>query len=231
MPMRRSGFAISFALQIAIVAFIAFTLAASAQKTPTPIKIVADLSDAPRKLYHAEIDLPVNTGDATAGDATFITPQWIPGTHRPLGPADAITGVVFTANGKTLPWRRDEVKLYEFHVTIPAGVTTVHAHLDSIVTTRVSQKLAAFEWEYLLLYPAGIPVKEIPIEPSVKVPDGWGIGTALTPVKATAYPVPAPGSTTEFAETTVEQLEDSPVLTGQYFHEYALAPEISPKHF
>ncbi len=216
--MRRSGLVLFFALQIA------FTLVASAQKTP--IKIVADLSDAPRRLYHAEIDLPVK-----AGDATFVTPQWIPGTHRPLGPADAITGVVFTANGKILPWRRDDVKLYEFHVTVPAGVTTVHAHLDSIVTTRVSQKLAAFEWEYLLLYPAGIPVKDIPITPWVKVPDGWGIGTALTPVKAAAYPVPAAGSTTEFAETTVEQLEDSPVLTGQYFHEYALAPEISPKHF
>ncbi len=200
------------------------SLTAVAQKTP--IKIAVDLSDAPRKLYHAEIDLPVQ-----AGDATFLTPQWIPGTHRPLGPADAITGVVFSANGKPLPWRRDDVNLYEFHVTVPAGVTTVHAHLDSIVTTRVSQKMAAMEWECLLLYPAGIPVKDIPIQPSLKVPDGWGIGTALTPTSTGQYPVPAPGSTTEFAVTTVEQLQDSPVLTGQYFHEYPLAPEISPKHY
>jgi predicted metalloprotease with PDZ domain len=191
-----------------------------------PIEIVADLSDAPRKLFHAEIDLPV-----APGDVTFITPQWIPGHHMPSGPASEITGVVFTANGQTLPWRRDDVNLYEFHVTIPKGVTTVHAHLDCIVTARISQKLAALEWEDLMLYPAHVPVHDIPIQPSVKVPAGWGIGTALTPVSTGSYPVPAVGEITKFAETTVEQLQDSPIITGEYFHEYPLAPEITPKHY
>ena len=37
--------------------------------------------------------------------------------------------------------------------------------------------------------------------------------------------------TTKYAATTVEQLEDSPVIAGQYFREYALAPEITPKHY
>lgn len=197
---------------------------AVAQKAP--IQIVADLSQAPRKLYQAEIDLPV-----APGPLTLTTPEWIPGTHMPSGPANDITGVVFTANGKTLPWRRDNVDLYEFHLTIPAGVTTLHAHLDCIVTARVSQKLAVLEWEKLLLYPAHIPVRDIPIRPSVKVPAGWGIGTAMTPVSAGPYPVPAAGVTTQFAVTNVEQLQDSPVITGQYFHEFALAPEITPEHF
>ena len=192
----------------------------------TPIRITADLSDAPRKLFHAEIDLPVN-----AGPITLITPQWIPGTHMPIGPAGAIVGVVFTADGKTLAWRRDDVNLYEFHLTIPQGVTTLHAHLDCIVTARVSQKLAALEWEKLLLYPANTPVREIPIQPSVIVPAGWGIGTALTPEGAGSYPVPAAGSKTQFAATDVEQLEDSPLITGQYFHEYPLAPTVTPKHY
>ncbi len=40
------------------------------------------------------------------------------------------------------------------------------------------------EWETLLLYPANTPVREIPIQPSIKVPAGWGIGTALTPVSS-----------------------------------------------
>jgi predicted metalloprotease with PDZ domain len=35
---------------------------------------------------------------------------------------------------------------------------------------------------------------------------------------------------THFAVTNVEQLQDSPILAGQYFHEFVLAPEISPKH-
>jgi predicted metalloprotease with PDZ domain len=204
---------------------LSFVLApALAEKAP--IQIVADLSDAPRKLYHAEVDLPV-----TAGALTLTTPKWIPGNHRPTGPVDSITGVVFTANGQPIAWRRDDVDLYQFHLTIPKGVTTLHAHLDCIVTARVSQKLAVLEWEKLLLYPANTPVRDIPIQPSLVVPAGWGIGTALTPVGAGAYPVPAAGSTTQFAATNVEQLEDSPVIAGQYFHEFALAPEISPKHF
>jgi predicted metalloprotease with PDZ domain len=194
-----------------------------AQKTP--IQITADLSEAPRKLYHAEIDIPVQ-----AGPVSLTTPKWIPGNHRPTGPVDEITGVVFTANGKVLPWRRDDEDLYEFHVTIPAGVTTLHAHLDCIVTARISQKLAVLEWEKLLLYPAKTPVKDIAIQPSVKVPTGWGIGTALTPTDG--YDPQSPkGGLTHFAPTTVEQLEDSPVITGEYFHEFALAPEVTPKHY
>jgi predicted metalloprotease with PDZ domain len=206
--------------------FVCTCLAAAASAQKTPIQIVADLTDAPRKLYHAEIDLPV-----APGPVTLTTPQWIPGNHRPTGPVSDITGVVFTVDGKPIPWRRDDVDMYEFHVTIPNGVTTLHAHLDCIVTARLSHKMAVLEWEKLLLYPAHAPVRDIPIQPSLKVPEGWGVGTALQPEDGASWPVPAAGSTTKFAATNVEQLEDSPIITGQYFHEFALAPTISPKHY
>ncbi len=197
-----------------------------AQSQKPPIQITVDLSDAPRKLYHAEVDLPV-----AAGPLALTTPKWIPGTHQPFGPVASITGVVFTANGRPLAWRRDDVDLYQFHVTIPEGVSTLHAHLDCIVTTNITQKMALFDWETLMLYPANTPVRDIPIQPSLIVPAGWSVGTALTPVGGGAYPLPSPGSTTHFAVTNVEQLEDSPTLTGQYFQEFAVAPEISPKHY
>lgn len=204
----------------------------------TPIRITADLSEAPRKLYHAEVEIPVQPGPLT-----LTTPKWIPGNHRPTGPIGDITGVVFTANGHQIPWRRDNVEMYQYHLTVPPGVTTLHAHLDCIATSRVTQKWAVLEWEKLLLYPADKPVKDIPIIPSVTVPEGWGIGTALTPTGSDTKPVPetgideadhtsTPGAvTTHYAATTVEQLEDSPVITGQYFREFALAPEVSPKHY
>jgi predicted metalloprotease with PDZ domain len=215
----------SFALAgLTLLAMLNVPSAALAQKSP--ILITADLTDAPRKLYHAEIDLPV-----TPGPLALTTPKWIPGNHRPTGPVSDIVGVVFTANGKTLAWRRDDVDLFEFHLDIPPGVTTLHAHLDCIVTARVTQKLAVLEWEKLMLYPADTPGRDIPIQPSLKVPAGWGIGTALAPTSSGPYPVPAAGSTTQFEATTVEQLEDSPVITGQYFHEFPLAPTITPKHF
>jgi len=213
----------------ALFASAAFASLAAAQKAP--IQIVADLSEAPRKLYHAEIDLPVHEGPLA-----LTTPKWIPGNHRPTGPVDDITGVVFSIDGKTIPWRRDDQDLYQFHVTIPKGATKLHAHLDCIVTARISQKMAVLEWEKLLLYPANTPVKEIPVQPSLIVPAGWGIGTALQPEGSGSYPVPAKGENgksvvTKFAATNVEQLEDSPVITGEYFHEFPLAPEITPKHY
>ena len=212
--------------QAALSSLILFFALPAAGGQKAPIQITADLSEAPRKLFHAEVDLPV-----TPGPLTLTTPKWIPGEHAPNGPVQEITGVVFTADGRTLAWRRDDVDLYQFHLTIPQGVSTLHAHLDCIVTERVTQKLAAFEWESLMLYPANTPVRDVPIQPSVKVPAGWGIGTALTPVSPGSYPVPAPGAVTQFAVTTVEQLQDSPILTGEYFHEFPLAPAITPKHY
>jgi len=220
---------------LALAAASLFVSAAAAQKTP--IKITVDLTEAPRKLYHAEIDVPVRPGPVT-----LLTPEWIPGDHAPNGEANAITGAIFTADGKTLAWRRDDVNLYEFHLEIPAGVTSVHAHLDAIITSRASKQMACLEWERLMLYPAHIPVKEIAIEPSVTVPAGWGIGTALTPTGTSAPPAttgvdesahqPSAGAiTTHYAVTTVEQLEDSPVIAGKYFHEFPLAPEVTPKHY
>ncbi len=205
-------------------------LASSLLAQRAPILITADLSDAPRKLYHAEMDIPVK-----AGPLTLTTPKWIPGNHRPTGPVDDITGVVFTAIGpggrsQPLPWRRDDADLYQFHITVPPGVTTLHAHLDCIVTARLSQKMAVLEWEKLLLYPANTPVRDIPIQPSVTAPKGWGIGTALTPTDG--YDAQHPqGGTTKYALTNVEQLEDSPVIAGEYFHEFPLAPEVKPAHF
>jgi predicted metalloprotease with PDZ domain len=208
-----------------------FVLLASAAAQPyktTPIQITADLTEGPRKLYHAEVDIPVNPGPIT-----LTTPKWIPGNHRPTGPVDDITGVVFTANGTVLPWRRDDVNLYEFHVTVPKGAKTLHAHLDCIVTARATQKMAVLEWEKLLLYPVGTPVHDILVQPSVTVPTGWGIGTALTPMGPA---VPAlnsgmPGTTQKYGVLSVEQLQDSPVIVGQYFHEFPLAPDVTPKHY
>ncbi len=211
-------------------------VALHAQKTP--VQITADLTEGARHLFHAEIDIPVKPDSV----AEFITPRWIPGTHAPGGPLADFTGLVFTGNGQVLTWRRDPVQLAEFHVTVPKGVTSVHVHVDAIVAGRVTTKMAVLEWEHLMMYPANIPVKEIAIQPSVTVPAGWGTGTALKPVGVVPTPAvtgidegahkpPADAVTTKYDVTTVEQLEDSPVITGKYFREFPLAPEITPKHF
>lgn len=182
----------------------------------TPIQITADLTDAPRKLFHAEIDLPVRPGPVSLTEAA-----WIPGHHAQKFVESDITGIVFTANSQTIPWQRDDVDLYKFHVTVPAGVTTLHAHLDYIANAKATPELAVLEWEDLMLYPAGVPVRQITIQPSVVVPRNWGIATSLRPTSPYDPQHPA-GGTVHYAATTVETLEDSPIMAGINFKEYPL---------
>ena len=190
-----------------------------------PIRITADLTESGRGLYHAEIDLPVK-----AGSLTLTTPLWIPGRHGPSGSGRDIVGIVFTANGQLLPWRRDEINLYDFHLDVPTGVTTLHAHLDCVGDNRADDAISVLEWDKLLLYPANRPVREIIVQPTVVVPKGWGLGTALAPV--VAYdPNSKPGGAIAFQPLSVERLLDSPVIAGAHFREFALAPEITPRHY
>ncbi len=182
----------------------------------TPIRITADLTDAPRKLFRAEIDLPVKPGPLALTEAA-----WIPGHHSQAFVENNITGIVFTANGQTIPWQRDDVDLYKFHLTVPQGATALHVHLDYIANAKATYDLAVLEWEDLLLYPAGEPVREIAIQPTVIVPQNWGLATSLRPVSPYDQQHPA-GGTVHFAATNVETLEDSPIMTGINFKEYPL---------
>lgn len=227
-PDRRSRLGV-FAVIATVAGFSSYiagaqTTASSAQ----PIRITADLTDVPRKLIHADIEIPVS-----AGPVTFTAAKWIPGNHRPSGPIDNITGITVHAGDRELPWRRDDVDLYAFHVDVPQGVSSISVHADFLAVPgntvssadgSTSGVQTTMEWEEVALYPAGIPVREISVIPSVKLPEGWHLGTALTPASTE-------GSTTHFAPTTIEMLIDSPVIAGKYFREIPLASDVTPKHF
>jgi predicted metalloprotease with PDZ domain len=198
------------------------------QPLASPIALHVDLSDAPRRLLHSHLEIPV-----TAGPLTLEYPQWIPGDHRPTGPIDNLAGIVVHANGQTLPWRRDDVDMYAIHVEVPSGVTQLEVSLDFLATPgdtgsdedqATSANMTVLEWNTVVLYPAHIPVAQIPIAASLTVPPDWKLGTALT-VAAQK------GQETSFAPVSVEQLVDSPVITGRYFREIPLASEITPKHY
>ena len=81
------------------------------------IHLHVDLTDAPRNIYHARLQIPVH-----AGDAALVFPKWIPGNHRPSGPIASLTGIHMEAGGHALEWQRDAIDMYQFHVTVPAGV-------------------------------------------------------------------------------------------------------------
>ncbi len=194
----------------------------------TPITVTVDATDAPRKMLHAHLTIPVQPGEVT-----LLYPKWIPGEHEPSGPIDNLAGIVIEANGQRLPWVRDSVNMFALRVHVPAGVTTLDVQDDFLTTAAAtgfssgastSENLAMISWNEVMLYPQGKVAADIPVTASVTLPNGWQFGTALTP---TGHD----GATTHFATVSLEQLIDSPVLSGRYFKEIPLAPEVTPKHY
>ena len=210
---------------VAIVLGLAACLNASAA---APIQVTVDVTDAPRKILHARLSIP-----AEPGPLTLVYPKWIPGEHGPTGPIDNLAGLVISANGQQLAWQRDDVNMFAFHITVPQGVSALDVKLDFLATAAAagfsagastSANLVMVSWNEVVIYPEGKQAADISFKPSAKIPPGWQYGTALTKISDDAGMV-------NFEPVSLEELIDSPLLTGRYFREIALAPEISPKHY
>jgi hypothetical protein len=104
-------------------------LAALAQAPPIQIALAADLTDAPRKLIHATETIPV-----TPGPLTLVYPKWIPGEHGPTGPIGNLAGLLIACSSTPVKWQRDNLDMYAFHLTVPAGCTLLTLHLDFLAT-------------------------------------------------------------------------------------------------
>jgi len=201
----RNFFCLAIVLSISISGF-----AASA---PT-IALSVDASDAPRKMFHAQLRIP-----AKPGTLTLYYPKWIPGEHGPTGPITDLTGLKFTASGKQLSWRRDLQDGFTFHVEVPAGENEVVANLDYASATSdeprysssvsATEKLYIVSWNTLLLYPAGYASDQLTYSASLRLPTGWKFGTSLH-VAAQA------NNEIKFAPVSLTMLVDGPVLTGEY---------------
>jgi predicted metalloprotease with PDZ domain len=207
---------------------VGFSAAQTPVQTAAPILLHVDLTDAPRRLLHAHLQIPVNPGPLT-----LEYPEWIPGDHRPTGPIDNLAGLSFRGNGQELPWRRDDVDMYGLHVEVPPGVSRLEVSLDFLATPgstgsdmdgATSANMTVLEWNSVILYPAHIPVAQIPITASLTMPPAWKFGTALTVASQL-------GAEISFTPVSVEHLVDSPLITGKYFREIPLAPEVTPKHY
>ncbi len=210
-------------------------LAAGVAHAQTPIQLRIDVTDASRKLLHVAELLP-----AHPGTNTFEYPQWIQGAHMPVGPIDNVAGIVFhagTPDGPVLPWRRDLVDMYAFHVDAPTGTTAIAVQFDQLAVKsrfdtdgpeHYSLHTGMLEVSDAILYPADVPVRDIPVAATIHLPAGWHMASALRVPGDTASHL-QPGDTA-FAAVSVEQLIDSPIVFGQNCRQYPLAPEITPVH-
>ncbi len=204
-------FAAPAVLMLCTVTDVAFAAA------PTII-VTLDATEAPRKLLHAHLSIPV-----APGPLTLYYPKWIPGEHAPDGPVDDMAGLHFFAGGKEVAWRRDLTDVFTFHVEIPAGATDLEIDLDFLSPasleggfssgSSITEKLAVISWNQLVLYPKGYSSDELTYVASVRLPAGWKYGTAL--------PLDSQGGshsdTIQFKPTSLTTLVDSPLLAGEYF--------------
>jgi predicted metalloprotease with PDZ domain len=206
-------------LGLALALGLAMPARVAAQPAGLTMSVEVDVTEAPRKLLQARLHIPVK-----AGPLTLYYPKWVPGEHGPTGPITDLAGLKITAAGKPVVWRRDDVDMYAFHCDVPAGAdaidVTVHflaplsqSGFSSAASTTA--KLAVLNWNQLVLYPKGLAARDIQCKPSVRLPAGWKVGTALTLTKHQ-------DNVAEFAPVSLETLVDSPVLCGVHLREVPL---------
>jgi predicted metalloprotease with PDZ domain len=216
-----------FAVIGLMLALVAIPINLRAQVAPGTIRLAVDARQAPQKILHAHLQLPVQ-----AGPVTLYYPQWIPGEHMPDGPIIEVAGMKFSAGGKTIPWRRDLVEMFSIHLDVPQGVASLDADLDFLLSApangfsagaSATASLDLLSWNQVLLYPKGSPAKDIMFAASLKLPAGWKFGTALPGAKEN-------GDTIEFDAVPLTTLVDSPVISGKYFRKIELTPGQQPPH-
>jgi predicted metalloprotease with PDZ domain len=135
------------------------------------------------------------------------------------------------ANGARLEWTRDPVNVYAFHVSVPVGVSALDVEFQFLSAVDQSEgrivvtpNMLNLQWNSVVLYPAGYFSRQIDVEPSVRLPDGWQLATALESVSS------GDGLTT-FKPVPLNTLVDSPIFAGRYFERLDLDPGASvPVH-
>lgn len=187
------------------------------------IHISVDLTEAPRSLFHVQVELPVRPNSV----AIFTTPVWIQESHRDNGPIGGIAGLHFSSGTETLKWRRNPKVVSEYLVHVPVGADTVHASFDAIVTKNVTRRIAVLNWEHVLMYPAHRRIENTSIRASVTVPKTWKVATALENLGYVSIETDQVDETKtlHYHPSSVERLQDSPILAGLHFSETKVSPD------
>jgi len=185
-----------------------------------PIKLAVDATDNDRRIFTVHETLPVSA----AGPLTLFYPAWLPGNHAPRGPIEQLASLMITADGQPVVWTRDPVNVYGFHVTVPAGAKALDIRFQFLSPTDrsmgrvvVTPDMLNLQWNAVALYPAGYYARQIMVEPALRLPEGWQVGTALETAGKE-------GDWVRFKPVNFDTLVDSPIFAGRYFRQIDLDP-------
>jgi predicted metalloprotease with PDZ domain len=207
-------------LSLSLLAFL-FCQLTSLMSARGQTQLMVDASEVTHKILHVELTLP-----AVTGPMTLVYPKWIPGEHGPAGPIGDLTGVRFRADGHLIPWERDPVDMFAFHLQVPAGTSQIKAELVLVGTDNgrifdlgysTTSQLSVINWNQVILYPAYQSTDNIIVKASIRMPAAWKFGTALTVDEQR-------GGEVTFRPVTLTTLVDSPLIMGNHFREIVITP-------
>ena len=213
-------------LPILLLGLVTLGLVSSFAQSPVTINLTVDASQVPEKIVRTHMVVPVKPGPLT-----LYYPKWIPGEHTPSGPVGNVAGLKFSANGKTVPWRRDLLDVFTFHLDVPSGVASLEVDFEYLEPSSgafsaggsATDKLVIISWNQNVFYPAGIPAEKITFNPTLRLPSGWKFGTPL-PMENAA------GDEVTFKPVSLVSLVDSPVIAGEYYRAVDITPPGEPIH-
>tara|TARA_R110002094_G_scaffold108291_9_gene106330 strand:+ start:495 stop:2435 length:1941 start_codon:yes stop_codon:yes gene_type:complete len=189
---------------------------------PGTMTLEVDARDHDQGIFRVTQTIPV----AKAGRLTLLYPEWLPGNHAPRGEIEKLAGLEFKAGDRTLPWVRDNVDVFAFHLAVPDGVSRITATFQFVSATTESHgrvvmapSMLNLRWHQVSLYPAGYYVRQIPVQATAVYPDGWQAASALRPESTS-------GSTIVYEKTDYDTLVDSPVFAGENFKTIALTNRV-----
>jgi predicted metalloprotease with PDZ domain len=194
------------------------TAGASGAAPPGPVALTVRLPDPGQQIFDVNEVMP-----AKPGPLTLYYPKWIPGDHSPDGPIDQMMGLEITAGGKRIAWHRDEVDMFAFHLTVPAGAERIDVHFQFPESDRVTPDLMGLAWNTVALYYSGYPTKVQIYQPTLVIPANWGYASALKTDNRS-------GGRIVFKPVPLNTLVDSPVIAGKYFRQIDVTPPASPVH-
>ncbi|HUI09189.1 MAG TPA: M61 family peptidase [Bacteroidota bacterium] len=197
------------------------------------IRLTVDATEAPRRIVHASEVIDVQPGPLTLRYA-----EWIPGEHGPTGPVVDVVGLHITTEGpddtvRSIPWRRDLADMYCFRCEVPRGFTSIRVAFDYILSpiargysagANSSPHLVVLSWNTVVLYPSSPRPDSIIVTPSLVLPPGWKIGTALEPERTD-------GNKVDFKPVTLNMLVDSPVQAGEFVNRIDISAGTGIPHF
>jgi predicted metalloprotease with PDZ domain len=188
---------------------------------PGTITLKVDATNVQQAIYRVKQTIPV----AQDGHMVLLMPAWLPGKHAARGEIEKLTGLKISAGGKAVPWKRDTVDVWAFHVDVPRGTRQLDLDFQFTGATdpdqgrvSIAPAMLNLQFEQVSLYPAGWFTRRIPIQATVTYPEGW---TAVS-----GLPARKQGASYVYDKTDYETLIDSPVFAGRNYREFKLSDRV-----